>query len=88
MSEPIKVGDPVMLVWACCASGRKFIGWTGKVEAITDARSICGVCRNVYQGRHGWITIEQHGCVPMPWLKKLDPDAEQEHEQHREEVHA
>jgi len=84
----MKPGDMVMLVFACCREGRTFIGWTGVLEDITESRTICGSCRGVHQGAHGWITVNHRGCVPLPWLKKIEPPVRAVDVKEHEEVTA
>lgn len=75
MSEPIKPGDMVMLVWACCAKGRRHLGWTGIVEDmyhIAQGVSRC-YCGHGTSGLHAWVDIGGRGIVPVSWLKKIEP---------------
>lgn len=78
MSSEIKAGDRVMLVFACCADGRRHIGWVGEVEAVAnvpDKASRC-VCDYSTGGPHAAVTIVGRGWIPFAWLRKLPPDAE------------
>jgi hypothetical protein len=87
VAEPIKAGDFVMLVWACCAKGREHIGWTGTVESTVDLPRVLGCyCRHITHGPHAWITIGRRGVVPVSWLKKLDPTTESTEVDKREEL--
>ena len=74
MSE-IKAGDMVRLVWACCAGGRKYLGWVGTVESVVQCdQSLC-FCGYITHGIHAWIDIQGRGVVPLSWLMKIDPPA-------------
>jgi hypothetical protein len=75
----------VMLVWACCPEGRKFIGWVGELEAITQSHTMCPECRHKANCLHGRITVDHQGVVPLSWLRKVDPpSAEQSIEEYDE----
>lgn len=89
MSEPIKPGDMVMLIWACCALGRSHIGWVGEVEGLVECKSVRCSCRHVTCGRHAWITIDGgRGVVPLSWLRKMPPQGERQDVQREEEIAA
>ena len=81
MSGPIKQGDMVMLVWACCASARSYIGWVGEIEAISSSGSICGGCGHTSIAVHATITIDHTGTLPLSWFIKIEPPqtTEQQH---------
>lgn len=76
----IGVGDKVMLVWACCPQARRYIGWTGIVEAIEPivVNCPCCFCTHTSNGAHATVTIVSRGYVPIAWLTKIDPDIEAE----------
>ena len=74
-----KVGDKVMVVWACCARSREDIGSIGEVVSAPFfmTTAFCGCCWNARQGHHVTIKIEgDEGDVPVAWLTKLPPDTE------------
>ena len=73
MSGPIKQGDMVMLVWACCAAGRRYLGWIGSVEDVEDVEKSGCVCDFCTSGMHAWVGIWGRGVVPLSWLVKIDP---------------
>jgi hypothetical protein len=67
----IEKGDMVQLVWACCAQGRRHIGWTGTVLDIRlaeypDEYSEFSCCGLVTHGIHARILVERDGWVPLP----------------------
>ena len=85
MSEPIKVGDLVMVVRTCCnwpikEGVRMGLPWRVQLVArlpIAGCQS-CGfretgiyAASNEFR-RAGW------NCAPVEWLKRIDPSAEQE----------
>lgn len=70
----MKPGDKVMLVWACCAFGRRHIGWIGLLEGVENWYSFCPACRHIHNGSHGVITIDVRGVVPLSWLRKMPDD--------------
>ena len=74
----MRTGDMVMLVFACCPKGRKWIGWTGVVEGMYDvsfgvSRCFCG---HETRGLHAWVDMDGKGIVPVSWLIKVDPPKE------------
>lgn len=70
----LRAGDPVMLVWGCCAEARRHIGWTGKLEAIGNGSSMCIECRSTaISVPHGVIHVLRLGPVPLSWLVKMPP---------------
>ena len=88
--EAIKPGDMVMLVWACCAKGRRFLGWTGIVEDmyhVAQGVSRC-FCGHGTTGMHAWVDIDGRGIVPVSWLKKIEPPSTPESAERTEEITA
>lgn len=84
MSEPISVGDLVVIVRSCCGRlvGRIFI-----VGEIEFQRTRCHKC--------GWSGGEMHGSlnqnwwgVPLSWLRRIPPLSELEGEKRDEEITA
>lgn len=70
----MKTGDRVTLVWACCAQGRRYIGWTGQVEAIDHKIGYLCECGYKSLSTMAWITISGgRGVVPVAWLSKRGP---------------
>jgi hypothetical protein len=71
----LKSGDVVMLIWACCAKGRRHLGWVGTVDGIynvTEGSSLC-YCGDRTHGLHAWVDIGGKGIVPVSWLIKIEP---------------
>lgn len=82
----IKAGDMVQLVWACCAKGRRHIGWTGIAGAILDYHGSACFCDYRTYGKHAEVDIGGPGIVPLSWLIKIDPPAIPEQTEHTEEL--
>ena len=74
MADPIKAGDMVRLVWACCAKGRRHLGWVGTVEAVETYPASTCFCGYTTIGVHAWIDIGGSGVVPLSWLIRIDPE--------------
>lgn len=76
----VKPGDAVTLVWACCAKGRKHIGWVGPIEAAHEFEpgyqgSPC-FCGYKTYGTHALVDIGGKGWVPFSWLRPYLPPEE------------
>lgn len=89
MSEPIKVGDLVVVVRACCMTAEKWVGITF-TAAPPNARyqpwSNC--CGRKTPGR-GFAENTQAGANWSEWfLKRIPPLSELEGEKRREEIEA
>jgi hypothetical protein len=69
----LKSGDMVMLIWACCAKGRRHLGWVGTVESIAQYDGSSCFCGYKTYGTHAWIDIGGRGVVPVSWLIKIKP---------------
>lgn len=71
--DSIKLGDRVMLVWACCATARRrHIGWTGVVEhTAVNALTNCSYCDGITWGPTRCIEL---GDAQLSWLIKLPPE--------------
>lgn len=80
MKEAIKKGDLVVVTGTGCKCQERDIGLIMTVEGVTfEDRVGCiycgfvapqGLCAEfIRDGRHAW--------KPLPWLKKIDPPAEQ-----------
>ena len=90
MSEPIEVGDLVMIVRTHCetskAAGKVFIApkpiksWTGKFE--------CGRCHRVWNCSEDLFEYTKHEYCPRSWLKRIPPLSELEGEKRDEEITA
>lgn len=76
----IAVGDKVMLVYANCPHGVMWIGTITVVESIEELTAHCVHCgARSHRGLHAGIRLGdgyKTGPVPLPWLKKIEPDAE------------
>jgi hypothetical protein len=88
MSEPIKVGDLVMVIrWphehsAPCAR----VGMVGIVSVI-DGQTHCHICGKVFNERSATLG-PMSGLIPISWMVKIDPPAEPERVETREELTA
>lgn len=71
MSGPIKPGDMVMLVWACCSEGRRHIGTHDTVLVVGPGGSRCDFCRTIQRGV--MVECESGNTFPLTWLIKLEP---------------
>jgi hypothetical protein len=75
ISVSISKGDLVQLVWACCAKGRRHLGWTGVAGDIAEYNGSECWCGHKTYGMHAWINIGGDGVVPLSWLIKIEPPA-------------
>lgn len=81
MSEPIKVGDLVVMVRACCSQrAEDRSGFFGKPFTVADIRTPFVLCPNC-----GWETTapkayaaHNKGGVMVAWLKRIPPLSELE----------
>lgn len=87
----IGVGDQVMVVrWPHKhVNPRHPIGHVDTVRAITPF-SVCGTCSfesgtGVFREPSAELS---HGCIPLSWLKKIDPLSEPKRVERPEEVKA
>ena len=78
----------VRLVWACCAGGRKHLGWVGTVSKLGTYQGSPCYCGYKTYGVHAWINIGTDGVVPVSWLIKIDPPEQPETVEHQEEITA
>ena len=92
MSDPIKVGDLVMQVRACCDSPlHKTLGMIGTVNFIGEGNTLCGGCGFKGTGIHVSCRVDHRiygGGVPVSWVKKIDPPQLSENEKRDEEITA
>ena len=75
MSEPIKVGDVVMIVrWPHACQGGKYLGRVYTVHFLFD-HSTCSRCNHTFWQTVGALDVEGPGvgAVPLAWLKKIPP---------------
>lgn len=90
MSEPINVGDMVIIVrWPCCGAG------LGKIYSVVDLSPsagplfVCGSCKkqmDTGQERDAQLTTK--GWIHLSWLRRIPPLSELESTEHKEETHA
>lgn len=78
----IRVGDRVMLVYACCEPGIRCIGQTGDVFElrVLPTMNIIGCCGMRIESQT-WAAVVMEGkpgTVPVAWLKKLPAESEPE----------
>lgn len=87
MSEPIKVGDLVMVVRVCCTAYMDGAGPIFRVHKIhgVGRGSTCAYCGamlpNTDRATEGALV-----GVPLPWLKRIPPLSELESEKHKEDL--
>lgn len=90
MSEPIKVGDKVMLVYGACADIVQYIGTVFEVRRVRFDRARCVVCwHTTAPGTH--VEIELNGGwgpIPISWVRKMPPDSDRIEEREPSEVTA
>ena len=89
MSEPIKVGDLVVVVYSCC---NHKLGSVGQVESFYQGgfgeKLLCDkCCRNVTPRDSMTAQVGEH-YWPLSWLKRIPPLSELEGEQREEELTA
>lgn len=88
MSEPIKVGDLVIVTRSCCA---KFVEGPTiyDVTAIREEpRARCSFCGGDVPGGPQGVGYRHRIGVPLSWLKKVPPLDELEGVKDREELTA
>ena len=88
MTEPIKVGDLVVLVKTCCdaLARHPVFGAFKTVIGFRQGHAICLHC-----GWKSWITwaeLSGGNSANIAWLKRIPPLAELESEQRKEELTA
>jgi hypothetical protein len=89
MSEPIKVGDLVMVVRGCGC----YLGEPYRVKAMDIGNKIyfrCIRCRK-YQGIQPLVEVHgnrRDGYFPLSWLKRIPPLDELEGVDEKETLHA
>lgn len=90
--KPISVGDLVVVVRACCAANPA-LGFVGRVFELRPTHSYsegsCS-CPRIYEPQAKIIDHPnpRGGCLPLSWLKRLDPDALKDDAPSREELTA
>ena len=71
--RPIQVGDLVMVVRGCCSW---HLGHVYKVEEITSYGPFhCAPGGCNHRGHYVCARVPNKIATPLPWLKRLDPDA-------------
>ncbi len=88
MSEPIKVGDLVVVVRDCCDG--ELLGFVGEVRLLHTDGLRCLRC-GLVSGEHGAIVEFRqsfHDKLPLSWLKRIPPLEELEGEKRDEEITA
>jgi len=85
----IKTGDMVRLVWGCCSTIRRRIGWVGTVSNVDRLGGFCDHCGYYCPGSVASIrNNDDAGIVASAWLIKIDPPAEREDVSRDEEITA
>jgi len=95
VSEPIKVGDLVMIVRTCCefplTEGVR-MGLPWRVDVMANLkRSRCPKCGFTDSGSYAGskdIVRPNWNCAPLEWLKKIDPPKLEQDERHDEKITA
>lgn len=77
MSE-IKKGDLVIHVGGCCGE-LPSLGQIAEVMWISYRHTKCEFCAYETKGLHAGSRRRAAG-VPLPWLRKIDPDQASDHE--------
>ena len=70
MSEPIKVGDLVVVVKGHCSD--TFVGKVFKVAEMGTGRGRCNVCR-VHLGTVAYVCPEAFEAYPLANVKRIPP---------------
>lgn len=89
MSDPIKPGDLVMCVAACCDVMRnKHLGKIRQVVRLAvHGGTRCPHCGLKDEGVHALSATSKYGS-PIWWLKRIDPLAENDDVEHDEQITA
>lgn len=88
MSE-IKVGDLVVQVRATHECLTRHIGIPFIVDTVHPTTGCCGFCgARVMDDDAIGAAGGSVPTIPVAWLKKIDPPAQDETTEHREELHA
>lgn len=90
MSEPIKVGDLVMVVRLCCV---KYMDGDGPIFTVAKIHdigrgSICTHCKSDLPDTARAASVAAFVGVPLPWLKRIPPLSELGDVEHKEELPA
>lgn len=71
MSEPIKVGDLVVVVRQCC-DGLELLGLIRTATKVQTNRTRCSTCGQANDGIHVYGHASSNG-VPISWVKRIPP---------------
>jgi hypothetical protein len=87
MSEPIKVGDWVMVVRVCCD---KYMDGAGPIFRVAKIHglgrgTICTYCEAITPNTDRAAAEGVLVGVPLPWLKRIPPLSELGDVEHKEE---
>lgn len=89
MSEPIKVGDLVMVLRGCCVNRDTFIGEIRRVDDRFTSGGRCFQCGADYSGEPGAVLDGiDVTTFHVSWLKRIPPLSELESEKTKEELTA
>lgn len=89
MSEPIKVGDLVVMIGFCCIKGeaggfpRKF-GIPYRVEKMIKEHRSCSYCHTSWGSM--WAGDDRNSGSPTKYLKRIPPLSELEGERTQEKL--
>ena len=86
MSEPIKVGDLVMVVRVCCSEYAGKLGTIHTVLKIHSSESQCNKCKTLSTGTHLIAAEHQHKGAHISWWKRIPPLSKLEGEQSQESI--
>jgi hypothetical protein len=89
MSEPIQVGDLVVIVGMGCPHGIEELGRVFRVGEVVHEHTLCQICHK----RHGlnWCVVDPADddlAYPFSWLKRIPPLSELDDVKHDEEITA
>ena len=93
MSEPIKVGDLVVVVHSCCSDTREGLGQVFRVSNVRMCKPHGILCRKCgYTGHEMMAEPEEETKVlshaPFSWLKRIPPLGELDDVRQDEEITA
>ena len=89
MSEPIKVGDLVVVVRTCCAARyAESGGIVTRVREIVQSEYYCWDCAEKGTLRALLDISGKYNAAPLFWLKRIPPLDELEGEKRDEEITA
>ncbi len=88
MSEPIKVGDLVIVIHICCDGVNTPLGKITTIAEIRHNVTCCDKCGQRNDTTHAASIQNFQNGLPLSWLKRIPPLAELEGEKRDEEITA